>query len=78
MKIAYIWTVVFFRVIAVCLALFGFFNTSSTLVIASSAGAGLSLPLMILRLLVVYLLWAIILWLLSAPIAGLIVRDLER
>ena len=78
MKPAYIWIVVFFRVVAVCLALFGFFSASSGLVLTSLAGSGLSLPMMFIRLLLVYLVWAVVLWFLSRPIARLILRDLDR
>ncbi len=77
MKSAYIWIVVFFRVLAICVALFGIFSCFSSLVIASLAGAGLSLPMILLRLLVVYLLSALVLWFLSRPIARLIVRDFD-
>ncbi len=77
MKSAYIWIVVFFRVVAVCLALFGIFSCISGLVLASLTGAGLSLPMILLRLLLVYLLSALVLWFLSRPIARLIVRDLD-
>ena len=79
MKSVYIWIVVFFRVIAVCFALFGFFSTVvSGVVLRSSAGSGLSLPMMFMRLLLVYLLSAVVLWFLSRPIAGVIIRDLDR
>ena len=78
MKPAYIWIVVFFRVLAVCVALFGFFSASSGLVLTSSAGSGLSLPMMFIRLLLVYLVWAVVLWFLSRPIARLILRGLDR
>ena len=78
MKPAYIWIVVFFRVLAVCVALFGLFSVGSGLVLASSAGSGLTVPMMFIRLLLVYLAWAVVLWLLSRPIARLILRDLDR
>ena len=78
MRSAYICIVIFFRVVAVCVALFGFFSTCSGLVLTSSAGSGLSLPMIFIRLLLVYLVSAVVLWFLSRPIARVIVRDLDR
>ncbi len=77
MKTAYIWIVVFFRVVAVCVALLGIFSAVSGLALASSAPAGLSLPTMLIRVLVVYLVCALVVWFLSRPIARLIVADLD-
>ncbi len=78
MKSPYIWIAVFFRVVAVCVALFGCFSVSTSFVVASSAGSGLNLPLMLMRFLFLYLLCAVILWLISRPVARFIVRDLDR
>ena len=78
MRTAYIWIIVFFRVVAVCVALLGIFSAVSGLVLASSAPAGISLPMMIIRLLLVYLVCALVLWFLSRPIARLIVADLDE
>ncbi len=78
MKSVYTWIVVFFRVVAVCVALFGLLSTTSGLVVASSAGGGLSLPMLLIRILLLYLASGLVIWVLSRPIARLIVRDLDR
>ena len=78
MKSPYIWIVVFFRVVAVCVALWGGLSTISGLVLMSSGGSGLSLPAMLLRVLVVQWVFALVLWFFSRPIARLIVGDLDE
>ncbi len=78
MKTPFVWIVVFFRVVAVCVALYGLFTTFSVLVFASFSGGGMSVPMMFLRLLLVYFVAAIVLWVLSRPLAGVITGDLDR
>ena len=82
MKSAFIWIVVCLRVVAVSVAAFGLFSTCSMLVLDSSRGSGLSVSMglvgLLMRLLLVYLLSAGVMWFASKPVARLILRDLDR
>ncbi len=75
MKPSYVWIVVFFRSLAVCVALYGLFAVLSGMVL--TLNGGFSVMMMFVRLLVVYLLSASILWLLSRPVARLVLRNLS-
>lgn len=79
MKSAHICIVVFFRLIAVCVILYGFFFTIATPFVLGAFGGSLGrLVDMLFRSLVLYLGSGLVLWFLSRPIAGLILRGLDR
>ena len=89
MKSIHNWIVVFFRVAALCVALYGLFSTIATgLALLSFFPANLdgiathsdrppSLISLSVRMLLLYLASAATLWLVSRPAARLIVRDLK-
>jgi hypothetical protein len=70
-QLAALVVTVFFRTAAVCTALFGMFLMAMPLLMA---GFGASWAM--LRMLVVYLGAAVVLWLLSRPMAALVVAGL--
>ncbi len=75
MKSSYVWIVVFFRSLAVCVALYGLFAVLSGMVL--TLNGGFSVMMMLLRLLLVYWLSAFVLWLLSRPVARLVLSNLS-
>jgi hypothetical protein len=81
MKQIHIFVIAVFRVLAVCIARYGIFATLGLSVVFSIFGGdGASLPFssMLLRLFLVYILSAVIVWCLSRPIARLVTHGLDR
>ena len=70
---AYVAVVVFFRVAAVCAVLLGVFMVAAPVLLT-----GFSASLLLLRVLLVYLGAALLLWILSKPIASLVVRGIDE